>query len=217
MNDEYISREAVFQVVHGIARGIATKDIEALKAKDMKTFYKIKGAKEILDSVDTDLCYIPAADVQSVKHGKWIDCTFYDPYEKSYDQNFEFKCSRCGHLINNKPNDDNWYCGHCGADMRNVIQNSQELIYKKACGVDVKASIEAQKSWEQWRDNVKAIQESNLLETEVEGLYLNIPEEVEEGQMCETCKYYNNSTHWCSQYNDTTYNSNCSSYQVKED
>lgn len=65
--DEYISREAVFQVVHGIARGIATKDIEALKAKDMKTFYKIKGAKEILDSVDTDLCYIPVADVQSVE------------------------------------------------------------------------------------------------------------------------------------------------------
>ena len=46
------------------------------------------------------------------------------------------------------------------------IQNSQELIYKKACGVDVEASIEAQKSWEQWCDNVKAIQERNLLETE---------------------------------------------------
>ena len=56
-------------------------------------------------------------------------------------------------------------------------QNSQELIYKKACGVDVEASIEAQKSWEQWRDNVKAIQESNLLETEVEGLYLNFEQD----------------------------------------
>lgn len=61
---------------------------------------------------------VPTADVQPVKHGRWIDCTFYDPYEKSYDQNFEFKCSFCGHIINNKPNDDNWYCGHCGADMR---------------------------------------------------------------------------------------------------
>ena len=68
--DEYISREAVFQVVHGIARGIATKDTEALKAKDMKTLYKIKGAKEILDSVDTNLCYIPSADVQPVN--RWI-------------------------------------------------------------------------------------------------------------------------------------------------
>lgn len=68
--DKYISREAVFQVVHGIARGIADRDIEALKAKDMKTLYKIAGAKEILDSVDTDLCYIPAADVQPVD--RWI-------------------------------------------------------------------------------------------------------------------------------------------------
>lgn len=68
--DEYISREAVFQVVHGIARGIATKDTEALNAKDMKTFYKIKGAKAILDSVDTDLCYVPVADVQPVD--RWI-------------------------------------------------------------------------------------------------------------------------------------------------
>lgn len=61
---------------------------------------------------------MPAADVQPKKYGRWTDCTFYDPYEKSYDQNFEFKCSYCGHIINNKPNDDNWYCGHCGADMR---------------------------------------------------------------------------------------------------
>lgn len=57
------------------------------------------------------------------------------------------------------------------------IQNSQELIYKKACGVDVEASIEAQRSWEQWHDNVKAIQERNLLETEVDGLFLNFEQE----------------------------------------
>lgn len=69
--NEYISREAVFQVVHGIARGIADRDTEALKAKDTKAFYKAKGAKEILDVVDTDLCYIPAADVQLVD--RWIN------------------------------------------------------------------------------------------------------------------------------------------------
>jgi hypothetical protein len=68
--DEYISREAVAQVVHGIARGIATKDIEALRTKDMKAFYMAKGAKKILDSVDTDLCYVPVADVQPVN--QWI-------------------------------------------------------------------------------------------------------------------------------------------------
>ena len=56
-------------------------------------------------------------DLQPVKRGRWIDCTFYDPYEKSYKQNFEYKCSCCGHMIYNKPNDDNQYCGHCSARM----------------------------------------------------------------------------------------------------
>lgn len=60
---------------------------------------------------------IKTADVQPVKRGRWIDCTFYDPYEKSYEQNFEYKCSCCGHMIYNKPNDDNQYCGHCGVRM----------------------------------------------------------------------------------------------------
>ena len=60
---------------------------------------------------------IPATDVQPVKHGKWIDCTFYDPCEKSWERDFEFKCSNCGHKIYNKPNDDNLFCGHCGARM----------------------------------------------------------------------------------------------------
>lgn len=26
-----------------------------------------------------------AADVQPVRRGRWIDCTFYDPCEKSYE------------------------------------------------------------------------------------------------------------------------------------
>ena len=60
---------------------------------------------------------IPSADVQPARHGRWIDCTFYDPYEKSWEQNYEFKCSNCGHKIYNKPNDDNLFCGHCNARM----------------------------------------------------------------------------------------------------
>lgn len=64
-----------------------------------------------------DIIRFPRADVQPVKHGRWIDCTFYDPYEKSWEQNYEFKCSNCGHKIYNKPNDDNLFCGHCSARM----------------------------------------------------------------------------------------------------
>lgn len=35
-------------------------------------------------------------------------------------------------------------------------------------------------------------------------------------QSCETCKFFNNRTLWCSQYNDTTYHPNCSSYKAIE-
>ena len=101
---EYISREAVFQVVHRIA----DRDIEALKAKDMKTLYKIKGAKEILDSVDTALYYIPAADVQPVKHGRWI---ITDDVE-----HFIAVCSECGRTEDSRCIKDMPYC-HCGARM----------------------------------------------------------------------------------------------------
>ena len=33
---------------------------------------------------------------------------------------------------------------------------------------------------------------------------------------CETCKYFCKSTHWCDQYNDTTYSTNCALYKNKE-
>lgn len=115
--DEYISREAVEQVLCGIANGLSVGVTNALETKDVKALYKIKGAKEILNTIDNDLSFIPTADVQPLKHGWWIDCTFYDPYEKSYEQNFEYKCSCCGHMIYNMPNDDNQHCGHCGARM----------------------------------------------------------------------------------------------------
>jgi hypothetical protein len=115
--NEYISREAVFRVVHGIARGIATKDTEALKAKDTKTFYKIKGAKEILNSVDTDLCYIPTADVQPIKHGLWEEITYYGGWGDTH-----YRCSVCGedwYLVDGTPQQNNMnFCPKCGADMR---------------------------------------------------------------------------------------------------
>ena len=116
--DEYISREAVFQVVHGIARGIATKDTEAFIAKDMKAFYKTKGAKEILDSVDTNLCYIPAADVQPVKHGRW------ESSQRTIETGTVY-CSNCAieyYISDLKTVGDCngivHYCPNCGARMK---------------------------------------------------------------------------------------------------
>lgn len=63
---EYIKREAISQVLQGIANGLLVGETEAIKAKDMKSLLKIKAAKEILKTVDNDLCFIPTADVQPV-------------------------------------------------------------------------------------------------------------------------------------------------------
>lgn len=63
---EYIERKAVEQVLHGIANGLSVGEAEALKTKDVKALYKTKGAKDILNVIDNDLSFIPAADVQPI-------------------------------------------------------------------------------------------------------------------------------------------------------
>lgn len=83
--DKYISREAVEQVLRGIANGLSVGETEALKAKDVKALYKIKGAKKILDDVDNDLCFIPSADVLPVVRCK--DCKHRK--ERHYEESGE--------------------------------------------------------------------------------------------------------------------------------
>lgn len=78
MND-YISRDAVEQVLCGIANGLSVGETKALKTKCLKALYKIQGAKEILNAVDNDLSFIPAADVQPVK--QWINANDRLPEE----------------------------------------------------------------------------------------------------------------------------------------
>lgn len=72
----------------------------------------------LLEDVETST----NADVQPVRRGRWIDCTFYDPCEKSWEQDFEFECSNCGYKIYNKPNDNNLFCGHCSARMDGDVE-----------------------------------------------------------------------------------------------
>lgn len=103
---DYISREAAEQVLRGIANGLSVGETEALKTKGLKALYKIQGAKEILNSVDNDLCFIPAADVQPVKRGRWI--TKAEDYYKAWQDSgrswddmpyfvtgLKFACSNC--------------------------------------------------------------------------------------------------------------------------
>ena len=44
--------------------------------------------------------------------------------------------------------------------------------------------------------------------------YKSIRKDKTEVTNCETCKFYNNRTYWCSRRNDTTYDPNCSSYKA---
>lgn len=113
---EYISREAVEQVLCGIANGLSVGEAEALKVKGVKALYKMQGAKEILNAVDNDLSFIPAADVQPVRHGRW---------EQIGEQSA--KCTACGGVLKSNGKDKTGkalifnavyhYCPYCGARM----------------------------------------------------------------------------------------------------
>lgn len=99
---EYISREAVEQVLCGIANGLSVGEAEALKTKDIKALYKIKGAKEILDTIDNDLYFIPAADVQPIAYA-----------HKTINVGRRSYCSNCGKLAIMED-----FCSKCGAKVK---------------------------------------------------------------------------------------------------
>ena len=114
---EYISREAVEQVLCGIANGLSVGETEALKTKDVRALYKIKGAKEILNAVDNDLSFIPSVEVQPVKHGKWIWIKNYRDCEG--DIYSQYKCSCCDFCVGGvySLKDLTHFCGECGVKM----------------------------------------------------------------------------------------------------
>ena len=103
---EYISREAIKQVLCGIANGLSVEETKAFKTKGVKALSKIKGAKEILNAIDNDLSFIPATDVQPVKRGRWLLKFDGDIYEYR-------ECSKCG----NTGSCETPYCAQCGARM----------------------------------------------------------------------------------------------------
>lgn len=58
---------------------------------------------------------VPSADVQPVKHGKWIDIHEWCKMHNSKPSGIGFYhwCSNCGKCVNHRSN----YCGECGAKM----------------------------------------------------------------------------------------------------
>lgn len=111
---EYIKREAVSQVLQGTANGLLVGETEALKSKDMKSLLKIQAGKELLNTIDTDLCFIPAADVQPVKSGRW------EYSEKEYGECAWYFCTECDEPAEQLYTDEpllSEFCPHCGARM----------------------------------------------------------------------------------------------------
>lgn len=53
---------------------------------------------------------MPAADVQSVRHGRW-ECVGHD------DKTYWYRCSVCGHEEHDNMTKHDNYCGSCGARM----------------------------------------------------------------------------------------------------
>ena len=73
----------------------------------------------MLDCINDDVQFnsffgIPFEEIETVKHGAWIDISPPPRDEYSLPEYFEYKCSVCGkgYVVAKTP-----YCYHCGAKM----------------------------------------------------------------------------------------------------
>lgn len=102
----------------------------ALKLKD-------ENGNWVYDLYDLEayLMGVPTADVQEVKHGKWIDdddegyeeeivcsicneeCPYISHFEEEYDYDWEENLVSCGYYNETKEYLRPPYCMHCGAKM----------------------------------------------------------------------------------------------------
>lgn len=75
-----------------------------------------EGVRDEYDDVLKITCSMAAADVQSVKHGKWEEVSDYGGWGDTH-----YRCSVCGekwYLEDGKPKDNNMnFCPRCGARM----------------------------------------------------------------------------------------------------
>lgn len=85
-----------------------SKYIDTEQLEDVATDLNSKGwgiTRNDFKLIDRVLFEFPAADVEEVRHGRWIEASAEDPCE--------YRCSECGWLT-----DDEWnYCPYCGALM----------------------------------------------------------------------------------------------------
>lgn len=69
-------------------------------------YHFVLGIESVMEYVDG----LPIADVQEVKHGKWI-------YDRTYYEADECNCSLCGQLMTTAKGVRTNYCPNCGARM----------------------------------------------------------------------------------------------------
>ena len=96
-------------------------DANALR-KDIHTSYS--DDLGILEHIDN----APTVDAQLVKHGRWIEVRRHMDADGCIVT--DYKCSECGFMLRDTNPDDRdseFYCYHCGADMRGGAKNGNAV------------------------------------------------------------------------------------------
>jgi len=102
---EYIKREALEKDLN--------IRLSALRGKNGYYDHYTDGFDECVDRVEN----FPAADVEEVKHGKWVNIPLnMDPNYFAYKCNLRKKCSVCRYVMPGEWPDFN-ICPNCGAKM----------------------------------------------------------------------------------------------------
>jgi hypothetical protein len=105
--NEYISREKAIETIqYRVCQGHGNKELICKRGSCAYC-----GIMEIM----SDISSIEAADVQPVKHGKWLPSDSY--ITTAYGTLHCDKCSECGADVIEGDDYDNDFCPNCGARM----------------------------------------------------------------------------------------------------
>lgn len=103
MDKKYIDTDALYEKIHNIGGCDAPLDTWA------------EGWDKAIDGCLNLLESMPSADVQEVRHGKWIDTEPKYDYENHCAAHYQ--CSECGRRTGIKQTRTYKYCPRCGARM----------------------------------------------------------------------------------------------------
>lgn len=101
--NDYLHRKAVFNALNDIGGCGAPPESWA------------GGWDKAIDAAIEAIEKLPNADVEPVKHGRWIVTEYYNPSEFGEEEAYTFKCSECGNAYHSTMGMS--YCMDCGAKM----------------------------------------------------------------------------------------------------